>query len=338
MPGLIAAMGAALPGCSTNSGTGARPAPIASTSADEAGIGRAENPKVIAAFGGVYNDPALAAYVTNAGKRVAAYAGRPEVHFTFTVLDSPIVNAMAIPGGYVYVTRGLVALCDNEAELAGVLGHEIGHIAARHHARRQVRQRRTGVGVGPLPGIVGRQIARTGTIGALGFLRPSSREQEFEADKLGARYMAEAGYQPAAMAAFLTKLRDYTFLETQLAGRPIQSSDRFDYLATHPNTTERVQRALAEAQTFETKNPLVGHTAWLERINGILWGESPEQGYVRGRVFIHPMLRIRFEAPPGFQLFDTVAQVFAIGPSHALIIFDASAAPYQGSMPEYIRT
>lgn len=187
--------------CSINPATG-RPALTGFTStADEARIGREEYPRIVEAFGGIYNDSASQRYVQRIGESVANQAESADTTFTFTILDSAIVNALSTPGGYVYLTRGLLALANNEAELAGVLAHEVGHIVARHHAQQQSRHTLVSIALAalavgvnaPLPALQGTQLI------ALGYLARFSRDQEFEADKLGARYMARAGYDPSAM-------------------------------------------------------------------------------------------------------------------------------------------
>ena len=316
------------------------------TTAQEARIGRQEYPEVLKAFGGVYADQALQYYVQRLGQSLAAQTERTDTTYTFTtytftILDSPIVNAVATPGGYVYVTRGLLALADNDAEVAGVLGHELGHIAARHHAQQQSCQSLASIGLAVLAATVkvppillqGAQLA------ALSYLARFSREQEYEADQVGARYMARAGYDPHAMAGFLTKLQAYTDLQAAMlgAGSP---TERFDFLATHSNTAARVNSAIAAAKVLVPANPIVGRDRYLGAIDGMAYGESGAQGFVRGRVFSHPAFRFRFEVPAEYQLFNTQSAVYALGPGDATIIFDAAPAPetlWSTSMEEYVR-
>ena len=199
------------------------------TTADEVKIGREQNLQLLEAFGGVYDDPALAAYVTRIGNTLASKAERSDITYTFTVLNSPIVNALALPGGYIYISRGLLALAGNEAELAGVLGHEIGHVTARHHAQRQSSQRAAGaasLGVAILGAIAGVPLAGPTQMLAASFLAGYTRDQEYEADLLGIRYMNAAGYDPRAMATFLAKLNGWTTLEETIHRERLKGSAR----------------------------------------------------------------------------------------------------------------
>ena len=309
------------------------------TTADEVRIGREQNSQLLEAFGGAYDDPALAAYVTRIGNTLASKAERTDVTYTFTVLNSPIVNALALPGGYIYVSRGLLALAGNEAELAGVLGHEIGHVTARHHAQRQSSQRVAGaasLGVSILGAIAGVPFARGTQMLAGAFLAGYTRDQEYEADLLGIRYMNAAGYDPTAMATFLAKLNGLTALEETILGR--DSKDRLDYFATHPNTEDRVRQALGAAGLAVTAaTPMIGIDAYLDRIDGMLFGEPIASGVIRGRLFLHPDLRVRFEVPIDYQLFDSPQAVYAMGPSNSQILFASAQLPVGVSVLEYVR-
>ena len=325
--------------CSTNPATGRSSFTGLMTTADEVRIGREQNQQLLEAFGGAYDDPELAAYVTRIGNSLAAKAERTDLTYTFTVLNSPIVNALALPGGYIYVSRGLLALAGNEAELAGVLGHEIGHVTARHHAQRQSSQTVAGVaslGVTILGAIAGVPLARGTQMLAGAFLASYTRDQEYEADLLGIRYLNAAGYDPKAMATFLAKLNAWTNLEETILGR--DSKDRLDYLATHPNTEDRVRQALAAANlTPAATAPTIGIDPYLDRIDGMLFGEPIASGVIRGRKFLHPDMRIRFEVPIDYELFDSPQAVYAVGPSNSQIVFDSAQVPVGISVLEYVR-
>ena len=335
---------AASSGCAVNPATRRTSLTGTTTTAEEIRIGREQRPQVIQAFGGIYDDPALAAYVERVGQSLARGTERPDITYSFTILDTPIVNALATPGGYIYVTRGLLVLADNEAELAGVLGHELGHVTALHHAQRQSRQTLASIGmlgaaiagsfVGAPPALMqGAQLT------ALGFLQSFSREQEFEADQLGARYLSRAGYDPRAMATFLAKLQAQCDLESRMLGQATRA-ERFDFLATHPNTADRINRAIETAHLAPIGSPIVGRDAYLDTIDGMLYGAPPAEGYIRSRVFAHPVLRIPFEVPPEYQLFDARKAIYAQRPGNALIVFDLEpqAAKYQQlSMTRYAR-
>jgi predicted Zn-dependent protease len=330
-------------GCAVNPATGRPTLTGLMSTADEIRIGREQRPQILQAFGGSYGDPKLNGYVERVGQTLARGTERTDIMYSFTVLNTPIVNALATPGGYIYVTRGLLALADDEAELAGVLGHELGHVAARHHAQQQSRQTLASIGmlgaavaasaIGAPPVLMqGTQLA------ALGFLRAFSRQEEFEADQLGARYMSKAGYDPHAMITFLRKLQAHRDLEATMLGEATRA-ERFDFLATHPNTADRIHGAIDAARVTIVARPTVGRDSYLDVIDGMLYGARASEGFIRGRVFSHPVLRIRFEVPPEYQLFDASKAVYAQGPGDALIIFDSEPQPAkyrQLTMAQYV--
>ena len=171
---------------------------------------------------------------------------------------------------------------------------------------------------------------------ALDYLQSFPQNDEYEADELGIRFAAKAGYEPRSMATFLATLREYSRLEATMLGRSPDSVDKFDYTATHPTAADRFKRALDEANSQIPARPIVGRKAYLSKVDGLLYGEAPEQGFIRGRNFLHPVLRIRFEVPEGFQLFDTAERVFAINPSKALIVFDGGAEKTGMSTATYL--
>lgn len=314
-------------GCSVSPATGRPVLTGVMTTAEEARIGHEEYQQIIEAFGGIYADRPLQSYVGRVGQSLARKTERTDTTYTFTILDSPIVNAISTPGGYVYVTRGLLALANNEAELAGVLGHELGHITARHHAQQQSQQTLASIGLAILAATVKvPPVLMQGTqIVALSYLASFSRAQEYEADQLGARYLARAGYDPHALVDFLAKLQAHADLEAAMLGHASRA-ERFDFLATHPNTAARADSAIAAAKLTVVANPTVGRDSYLAAIDGMAYGESGAQGFIRGRVFAHRSLRITFEVPPEYQLFNTQSAVYAIGPGDATIIVDAAPA------------
>lgn len=304
------------------------------TREDELAVGRDEHPRVLRQFGGEYRDLVLTGYVEQVGQSLAKLSDAPDVNFSFTVLNSPIVNAFALPGGYVYVTRGLLALAGSEAELASVLAHEIGHITARHAAQRHQRAQQkpvTASGVGELP--AGQDPAA--------YVQGYSREQEMEADTLGIRYLARAGYDPAAMSTFLARLDAHARLDSALMGLPADQSDQMSFTATHPRTIDRVQAAQLRAGELGAPQRPDDPDAYLKRIDGILYGDDPEQGFVRGTTFLHPRLLFRFDVPAGFRLFNSTQRIIARNPQEALILFDsarrpATPPPGGGSIANYL--
>lgn len=319
-----------LPACSTNPATGGSSFTAFMSPEDEKRVGAEEHPKLVQQFGGDYDASELAAYVDRVGQSVARFAEVQDIRYSFTVLDDDDINAFALPGGYVHVTRGLLALASNEAELASVLGHEIGHITARHAAQRYSSATAANLGIGIL-GIVGiiaglppsiTQAAGSGLqSGAAIYLQSYSREQELEADRLGMRYMTRAGYDPEAMVTFFRKLDAWSHLEAMTVGDS-GAADRFDIMASHPRTADRVQQAAQLAASSRQPGGELGQAPYLKAIDGMLFGDSPKQGFRRGRDFIHPGLRVAFRVPPGFVLKNTPQQVAAIGPRGALIVSD----------------
>jgi predicted Zn-dependent protease len=300
---------------------------------DEARIGKAEHSKVLKQFGGVYDDPNIGGYVAQIGGRLVAnseLAGQP---FTFTVLNSPVVNAFALPGGYVYVTRGLVALANNEAELAGVIAHEIGHVTARHSAQRMTQATVVGLGGAILGAALGVPQEVT-NLGSQLYLTSFSRDQEYEADLLGVRYLTRVGYDPYAQADFLESLGAHTEMMAKLSG----NGDRPpEFLSTHPNTPERVIRA-ANAAKASGAGPSAPNRRqnFLNTIDGLVYGDDPEQGFVRGRVFSHPKLRFTFTVPEGFQLINRPDAVLAKGPSSSGIVFNIAEPKSNGDPLGYM--
>lgn len=329
-------LAAALSGCAKNPATGGTAFTGGLSQNEEIRMGRENHPKIVKEFGGEYGTPDLKRYVDGIGQLLAKTAERQDLKFTFTVLDSDIINAFATPGGYVYITRGLMALADNEAQLAGVLAHEIGHITALHHARRHGQSLLANIGLAAVGILGGRSAAQLGQIGAVSLLQGFSRENEYEADELGVRYLSRVGFEPTAMAGFLSKLRADTQLSAKRRGESPDTVDQFNYLATHPAPLARVQRATALARDKNVKNPMTARDIYLSKLDGILYGSDPDQGYIRGRDFLHPKLRFAFQVPPGFSLFNSNRAVYAFGPDKSRIIFDRAAKPVSGSMEAYV--
>ena len=322
------ALGALVGGCGTTATSPATGRTFSTPISEqqEASLGREEHPKILQEFGGEYKEkPALTAYVSSVGQFIAATAERKDVTYTFTVLNTPDVNAFAVPGGYIYTTRGLLALANNEAELAGVLGHEAGHINARHTAERAGQAQQTQLGVlgatllgAVLGGQTGADLAG-GLASQYGQVRLAgySQEQEFEADSLGVRYMKRATYDPQAMASFLAELRAQTQLEAKLAGKDPNLVDDTNMLASHPRTVDRVQRAIAEAGG-PIANAMTERDIYLSKIDGIMFGDDPSQGVIAGGKFVHPPLRFAFEVPSGYKLVNLPDVVAIKGPKGTL--------------------
>lgn len=330
---LIAVTAPWLAACETNPATGERMISLMSPE-EEQKVGAAESPKAVQEFGGLYKDPELTRYIDSIGQLLAHTTETPNQKFSFVVIDTDVINAFALPGGYVHVTRGLLALANNEAEAAGVIAHETGHVVARHAAQRDTRAKITG-GIGTLLGAVlgGDVGAQVGQLGASAYVAKYSREQEFEADSLGVRYLRRAGFDPEAMADFLGSLEANSELESKITGAKDSS---LDIMASHPRTPDRVRAAIQQAGAgAPVKNPIEGRDVYLRKIDGIIYGDSPNNGFVRGNRFGHPALGIGFEAPQNFKLINQPDQVIAKGPQGTTIVFSQSEAG--GSPVDYLR-
>ena len=320
--------GMGLGGCAVNPATGEKVFTGGIGGAQEKATGRKAHPQVLSQFGSRFENEELQRYVNSVGQLLARTTERRDLGYTFTVVDSDMVNAFAVPGGYIYITRGLLALFDDEAELAGVLGHELGHITALHYARGrgQAILAQMGVlaadilakqaGAGAAVGNVLNELSGTA---ALAYLRSHSRENEYESDDLGIRYLARAGYDTQGVVRMLAKLRAHARLQARLAGRSPGEVDRFDYTATHPAPTKRVRRARERAGQSSVRDPMVAREIYLRKIDGLFYGGSPEQGFIRGRQFIHPELRFRFSVPETYTLHNTPRAVIASGSGDARI-------------------
>ncbi len=310
----------------------------------EAKMGSEEHPKILAEFGGAYGEkPDLTTYVSSIGQFVSATAERKDVNYTFAVLNTPDVNAFAVPGGYIYITRGLLTLAGNEAEVAGVLGHEIGHINARHTAERMGQQQQAQwevLGATLLGAILGGNSGANMLGGAVQQhaqvqLAGYSQQQEFEADSLGVRYLKRATYDPQAMAEFLGSLRAESQLEAKLAGKDPSIVDANNMMATHPRTVDRVEKAIAEAGPT-APNAMLEPEIYLKKIDGMMFGDDPKDGVIEGRKFIHPSLHFSFVAPPGFHLTNSPDQVLATGPKDAAMALEVADPQPKGDLADYI--
>lgn len=302
----LLALAATLVACATNPVTGRREISLMSE-AQEIQIGQQTHAEI----GQVmppYDDPQLQQYVARMGLELAKHSHRPELPWTFTVVDVPAVNAFALPGGFIYVTRGLLAHMTDEAELAGVLGHEIGHVTARHSAQQYTRA------VGGQAAMLGLGIFVPATrpfgdaIGAglqLLFLR-YGREDELQSDRLGVEYAASGGWDPGGVPDFLTTLARLTE-ETDRRGIP-------NWLSTHPLPEDRVEIVQKTVASVGAAGGARNEAEFLGQVAGITFGDNPEQGIVRGDDFLHPVLRFGMSFPAGWRISNAPEQVVAEAP------------------------
>jgi predicted Zn-dependent protease len=306
LPSVLAALAVA---CATNPVTGERELALMSE-AQEISMGQEADAQIKAEMG-IYNDPALQRYVSDIGLRMAKISERPNLPWQFTVVDQPAVNAFALPGGFIYITRGILPFLDNEAELAGVIGHEIGHVTARHSVQQYTRS------LGGQIGLVGLgifvpaarpfgQLSET-ALGLL-FLR-YGREDEMQSDQLGARYAVAGGWDPAGVPGMLSTLGRLDEAAGDRKGVP-------NWLSTHPEPLARVDeiRPMVEQLKAGRTDLVVDRDGLLRRIDGIIYGDSPEQGLTRGRTFLHPPLRFRVDFPEGWEVANSPQQVVAKAP------------------------
>lgn len=337
----IAAAGAAIPlvgGCvGTNKATGRTSFTGLYSIEDDIKLGRENAPKLTQQFGGKYDDKRLQNYVQEIGLKAAKYAEYQQFEYNYILLNSPIVNAFALPGGYCFCTRGLLALASSEAELIGVLAHETGHVNARHGAERTSQGMLAQFGVIAAGAVFGQAGASLASLGAHSFIQSYSRDQELEADSLGLRYMSKAGYDPNAMVSFLKTLRHHSRVEAKMMGLPEDSVDEFNIMATHPRTIDRVKAAIKLVEKDRPKNPILNQQRYYNKINGILYGDDPEQGIVHGTNFTHPGLRITFDVPKGFRISNQPDKVVAQGPDESGFVFDMARIPENVSMRDYIQ-
>ncbi len=264
-------------------------------------------------------NPGLQAYVSEVGQRLAKQSHRPNLPWHFTVVDSPDVNAFALPGGYVYITRGLMAYLNSEAELAGVIGHEIGHVTARHGVRQQSAS--TAVGLGAvlgsilLPGMNNQAGASLLQTLAQAWTAGYGREHELESDRLGAEYLAKTGYRPQAMIDVIGVLKNQELFAAEQAKRDGRQPRTYHgTFATHPGNDTRLQQVVAAANQYSVANPREGRSEYLQKMAGVLFGDSPDQGLIRNNMLLHEKLGLTLQFPPGWRVQNRPDRVIALSP------------------------
>lgn len=301
--------------CATDYVTGRKTFSLVSES-QEVAIGREADPAIQAEYG-VYNDPKLAAYIDSIGQSIARLSHRPNLQYTFRIVDSPIVNAFALPGGWVYFTRGILAHFNSEDELAGVMGHEVGHVVARHGAEQMSKAQVATLGLG-IGSIVSEKFSQWGGLAQTGLglvFLSYGRTQESESDRLGVEYSTKLGYDAHKMAAFF---RTIARISDQ-GGQRIPT-----YLSTHPDPGGRETTVNQLADEWRTKIDYkpnhVSRASYLRRIDGIIYGDDPRQGFVENGLFYHPELRFQFPVPSGWLLQNSPSAVIMVDANQKAIV------------------
>ncbi|MBL8338061.1 MAG: M48 family metalloprotease [Rhodoferax sp.] len=299
----------------------------------EIALGRREHAAILKDTPAYANDR-VQAYVNALGQRLARLSHRSDLEWHFTVLDSPEINAFALPGGYVYVTRGIMAYLDSEAELAGVMGHEIGHVTARHGAQRATRQQDAGLGVlaASVLGAVldsrglsgaGRAVAEVSQVAAAGYVASYGREQELQADGLGAEYLSRSQYDPQTMVRVIGVLKSqeqFAADQARAQGRPVPAPN--NWLASHPSNDQRLQAITRLAAQYRGQGGDPGRERYLDVLDGLHFGERASQGLTRGRHFLHAALDLALTAPPQWAIQNLADRVLLVNPARdaALVV------------------
>ncbi len=311
---LVVTIALLLYSCARDYVTGKRTISLVSES-QEVAIGRQSDPQILAEYG-VYPDTALSRFVNRIGQEIARVSQRPNLQYTFRVVDSPVVNAFALPGGWVYFTRGILAHFNSEDELAGVMGHEVGHVVARHGAEAATRGQLAQLGLG-VGSILSPQVAQLSQAAAQGlgllFLK-YGRDQESESDRLGVEYSTRLGYDAHKMAAFFR-----TIAHLSEGGKALPS-----FLSTHPDPGDREVKVNQLATQWQAEVPYkprnTERSDYLRRIDGIVYGDDPRGGFVEGNVFYHPELRVQFPVPKGWFLMNSAQVVQVVAPEKNAVV------------------
>ena len=317
--------------------TGDNPAPVVvpqGTDPDDVVIGRREHPRIIAAYGGVYSDRPAEIMVARIVSRLLAAADQPNAQFQVTILDTAEVNAFALPGGYIYVTRGILALASDTSELAAVLAHEIAHVTLRHARARTNRTRTTEIVDRVISGVFG---GEAGLDQAADRSRQSlaafSQNQELEADREGIKYSGKAGYDPQAAARFLGVMSRFA---TFSAG-----TDQGDgFLSSHPSTPDRIQKAVQVATTMFGAAGVgeVDREGYLASIAGLTFGASVSQGSIVGRRFIHSASKFTFSVPQGYTLQNSQSAVVGVAGDGEAVRFDSAEVAANIWLADYLKS
>ena len=297
-------------------------------------LAKSQHPRILATYGGEYSDPKLERMVAKVVGSLTTVSENPAQVYRITILNSPNVNAFALPGGYLYVTRGLLALANDSSELAAVIAHEMGHVTANHGLQRQQKEAEEVLATKVVKDVLGgTPTANVALIRGKLRLAQFSRNQELEADAIGIKAAGQAGFDATAAARFLQSMSAYSDFRS-VSGATDAS---LDFLASHPNAPQRIELAQRHARQFGT-NGRRDRDSYLAGIDGLLYGDTPEEGYVRGNTFLHPLLGVSFSVPSGFVIDNSAAAVTATGPGDMAIRFDGVALDKRTKLTDYIRS
>lgn len=330
----------ALANCASNPVTG-NPNFVTMSEAQEISTGRSEDKKVREQYG-TYDNAALQRYVNDIGQRLAKASHRAGLQYQFLVVDSPEVNAFALPGGYIYITRGILAYLNSEAELAAVLGHEIGHVTARHSVQQLSAATAASVGASVLQILVpqmrsGGGDALLNTMGGA-LLSGYGREHELEADRLGAEYLARTGYDPQAMIKVVGVLKNQELFDAEVAKAEGREPRAYHGLfASHPDNDTRLQEVVREAAKFKSAENRIGREEFMRNMAGMVFADSPAQGIVRNNSFYHPDLGLTLNFPAGWRVQNNAQNVVAASPERNALIDLRSAGRAEGSPADVLR-
>lgn len=298
-------------------------------------MGAREHPRILATYGGEYKDVKTEQLVARITGALTIVSENPAQTYRITILNSPAINAFALPGGYIYVTRGLLALATDASEVAAVLSHEMAHVTANHGIQRQQREEAEVIASRVVTEVLSSELAGKQALARSKLrLAAFSRNQELQADQIGVRMLGEAGYDPYAASRFLDAMGAYARFN---AVDP-NSDQSMDFLSTHPSTPQRVELARRHARAFGIEGQAgdKGRDYFLAGIDGLLYGDSPQEGYVRGETFLHANLGIRFDVPDGFRVDNKAEAVMATGPGEVAVRFDLVDDKSGGSLADYI--
>lgn len=296
-------------------------------------MGAREHPRIVASYGGEYRDERTEKLVARITGALTQVSENPAQSYRITILNSPAINAFALPGGYLYVTRGLLALAVDASEVAAVLSHEMAHVTANHGIERQQREEAEVIASRVVAEVLSSDIAGKQALARSKLrLAAFSRNQELQADVIGVRMLGQAGYDPYAAARFLESMASYSRYSAA------DSDQSLDFLSSHPSAPQRVDLARRHARDFGMDGTVGdrGRDYYLAGIDGLLFGDSPQEGYVRGQTFLHGSLGIRFDVPAGFAIDNKAEAVLATGPGETAIRFDLVEEPTGKKLTDYI--